>query len=496
MSDQPSARARWRPRSTSSLHIQPWRPHSARWPTCSAPAGPSSSWASATKRFCCSGRRDWDSSSRRHSFATASSASQVDPRLRRAAAVGALEHEPGALAGGVGGGDVEEVDVVAAGLAQRVGEAAGAEHVELEDVVQRLLEGHRRGAVDGDVGARELLGVEAAEALGGEVGGQRAQAAGGERLVGQPAGERLAREDLLHEPLMRGVVVGRAQQQRDRPGARDLAQPGRQDGLAEEPGGAREQQLRVGEPYGDALGHGGAHRGGAAGVRSGPGPYPLRRGARDREGVVERSRSQRRPADDRALVARGADRVPQRRLQTPARRDAGEGVRGQLEAAELAEVADAELVEPERLHRSLGAVDLQQDVRRDRGAVGDARGEAGARRLACAGHAERLGKLAHAGLGELDQRMHDAVLACRLQAGSPVAEVVGVRPGEHGGVAALGGDPLERVVQLGLAVVAAVPAVRAVALAVHLVGRDRLVGDPDRPCDVARAVELPGRQRG
>ena len=194
---------------------------------------------------------------------------EVDPRLRRPAAVRALEHEPGALAGGVRGGDVEEVDVVAAGLAQRVGETAGAEDVELEDVVQRLLEGDGRGAVDGDVGAGELLGVEAAEALGGEVRGQRTQAAGGQRLVGQPTGERLARQDLLHEPLVGRVVVGRAQEQRDRPGARDLSQPGRQDGLAEEPGGACEQQLRVGESYGDALGHGGAHGAGRPG--SGPG---------------------------------------------------------------------------------------------------------------------------------------------------------------------------------------------------------------------------------
>ena len=276
MSDHPSARARCRPRSTSSPHIQPWRPHSARWPTCRAPAGPSSSRASATKRFCCSGSRDCDSSSRRHPFATASSASRSTHGSDGPAAVRALEHEPRPLARGVGGGDVQEVDVVAARLAQRVRQPARAEDVELQDVVQGLLEGDGRGAVDHDVGAGEQLRIQSAEPLGGQIGGQGAQAAGGERLVGESSGERLARQDLVDHALLGGVVVGRAEQQRDGAGALDLAQPRCEDGLAQEAGGAREQQLRIGEPCGDAVGHGCARWGGSARLRSGRDPIRFR----------------------------------------------------------------------------------------------------------------------------------------------------------------------------------------------------------------------------
>ena len=80
----------------------------------------------------------------------------------------------------------------------------------------------------------------------------------------------------------------------------------------------------------------------------------------------------------------------------------------------------------------------------------------------------------------LQQRVNDAVLGGRSQAGPPVAEVVGVRARQQRRVAALARERGERVVELGLAVVAAVAIVAAVALARELVRRDRLVGDADR----------------
>ena len=57
--------------------------------------------------------------------------------------------------------------------------------------------------------------------------------------------------------------------------------------------------------------------------------------------------------------------------------------------------------------------------------------------------------------------MDDAVLLGGAQAGPPVPDVVGVRAGEHDRVAAAGGERRELLVELGLAVVAAVAAVRA-----------------------------------
>ena len=168
-----------------------------------APAGPSSSWASATKRFCCSGRRDWDSSSRRHSFATASSASRSTQGSDVPLPYGRSSTRPVRWPAAYAVETWTKWTSSQPASRSASDQTARAEHVQLEDVVQRLLEGDGRRAVDRDVGAGELLRVAAAEAVGGEVRGERTQAAGGQRLVGQPAGERLARQDLLHEPLVR-----------------------------------------------------------------------------------------------------------------------------------------------------------------------------------------------------------------------------------------------------------------------------------------------------
>ena len=119
-----------------------------------------------------------------------------------------------------------------------------------------------------------------------------------------------------------------------------------------------------------------------------------------------------------------------------------ECVLGQLHPAQRAVVADAEHAVAESLHRELRAVDLRQDLGVDRGAVRNARSETGGRRLLGARDAERTGELAHLLLADsgVDQRMDDRVLGGGSQAGPPVAEVVGVRAGEHGRVATTRGE--------------------------------------------------------
>ena len=74
--------------------------------------------------------------------------------------------------------------------------------------------------------------------------------------------------------------------------------------------------------------------------------------------------------------------------------------------------------------------------------------------------------------------------------------VVGVGAREQHAVAAAPRELGERVVELGLAEVAAIRPVAAVALARELVGGDRLVRDPDRGGHAARAVELAGGDGG
>ncbi len=91
--------------------------------------------------------------------------------------------------------------------------------------------------------------------------------------------------------------------------------------------------------------------------------------------------------------------------------------------------------------------------------------------------------------------MHDVVLARSDEPGPPVALVVGVRSREHHRVSAAPREGSERVVQLGLAVVAAVAAVRPVSRTCELVRPDDLVGDADRVSDGARTGQLARRER-
>ena len=160
-------------------------------------------------------------------------------------------------------------------------------------------------------------------------------------------------------------------------------------------------------------------------------------------------------------------------------------------------VADPQHGEPEGAHGPLGAVDACERLGIHRGSVGDARGEAGRGRLVRARHAELAGELAHGGLAGagVEQRMPDAVLRRRAEAGTPVAGVVGVGARQQHAVAAALGELGEHVVELGLAEVAAVGPVATVAVAGELVRRDRLVGDADRGGDAARALELAGGHR-
>ena len=90
--------------------------------------------------------------------------------------------------------------------------------------------------------------------------------------------------------------------------------------------------------------------------------------------------------------------------------------------------------------------------------------------------------------------MPDGVLGGCTQARAPVTDVVRIRPGEHGRESSPSSEGRQLVVELALAVVAAVAIVPPVPLSLELGGRDRLVLDADRTRDVARAVELAGRQ--
>src|SRR4029450_12385176 len=128
-----------------------------------------------------------------------------------------------------------------------------------------------------------------------------------------------------------------------------------------------------------------------------------------------------------------------------------------LDAAEVAVVADAQDAVTQRFQRALGPVDLAERLGLDGCAVRAPRGEARRRRLLGAGKGESAGQrpdlvLAQAGL---EQGVHDAPLARRLETGPPVAEIVDVRARGHGVVAPAAREVEQPGVQLALAVVAA-----------------------------------------
>ena len=87
------------------------------------------------------------------------------------------------------------------------------------------------------------------------------------------------------------------------------------------------------------------------------------------------------------------------------------------------------------------------------------------------------------------------VLGRRAEPRAPVTEIVHVRAGEHRIEAARGRNDSQPVVQLGLAVIAAVGPVAPICLAGEFIRPDLLMGDADRPRDAASPIELAGGKR-
>jgi len=142
-------------------------------------------------------------------------------------------------------------------------------------------------------------------------------------------------------------------------------------------------------------------------------------------------------------------------------------------------VADADLMEAERVEGLFGLLDLREVFAGDRTPVLDARGEAGGGGFVPEGKTGLLGEGADLGLGELrgDQRRDGVVLGCGLLARAEVAAVVEVHP--VGDVAeALGGAGLLHAgEELVFAVEAALAVVELVGGIFKLVGLENLRGD-------------------
>ena len=133
--------------------------------------------------------------------------------------------------GDVGGGDVDEVRP-RAGALEVLEQADRAEGVESESLVEGLLEGDRRRAVDDGVDSRPLGAVR--QAVLAEVAGDRPDPAAVAEL-----GEGLGDEHLV-EQAAPGLVVGGRPEQHDQPlDPLAVAQQRRQHRFAEEPRGAR-----------------------------------------------------------------------------------------------------------------------------------------------------------------------------------------------------------------------------------------------------------------
>ena len=130
----------------------------------------------------------------------------------------------------------------------------------------------------------------------------------------------------------------------------------------------------------------------------------------------------------------------------------------ELEARDVAVVADAQLAEAERAQAVLEGVDAAEALGGDLGAVGEARRQAGELRLVPGRQPELARQRAHVGLGEagLDQRVARAALVGGGQAGAVIAEIVEVGAEQDLGEAERVGARAGDLEQLGLAVVAAV----------------------------------------
>ena len=103
---------------------------------------------------------------------------------------------------------------------QPLEQARGAVGVEGERVVEGLLEGDGRGAVDDGVDPGPLLASDPGQAVAREIAGDRLDAARLDPrsdLVRGEVGEGVVGQDLVEEPAARPLGVGRPQQHHDPP---------------------------------------------------------------------------------------------------------------------------------------------------------------------------------------------------------------------------------------------------------------------------------------
>ncbi len=155
------------------------------------------------------------------------------------------------------------------------------------------------------------------------------------------------------------------------------------------------------------------------------------------------------------------------------------------------------LPEAQVLQQPLGTSDLRQLFHLDRHPERDPRGEARGRRLVPRGDAQLTRCLAHIRLRHrhLDERVTHPVLGRGRQSRPEVAEVVHVRARHHDREVVLLGDAREHVVQLGLAVVAAIGAVREVRRPFGLVRAHGSMDDAQRVGDAPSLIGLARGQR-
>ncbi len=165
----------------------------------------------------------------------------------------------------------------------------------------------------------------------------------------------------------------------------------------------------------------------------------------------------------------------------------------ELQAHEIAVVARADDAVAAGAEPLLGGADAAELLGDDGQPVGDARREAGARRLRGEiGEALVAEQRAHVVLGEarVAERREDGALARGALPGTEVARVVGDLAVGDGLETALGADRLQHVEELGLAVVAARGVVHRVERVLDLLRRDEPVLDAERLGAGARVAPI------
>src|SRR5262249_16793856 len=148
-------------------------------------------------------------------------------------------------------------------------------------------------------------------------------------------------------------------------------------------------------------------------------------------------------------------------------------------------VPDAHDVIAESPQGQLRAIDESERLTIDPRAVREPRRKAGRSCLLRARNPQRSGESAHLLLADarLEEWVPDTVLGRGGEPWAPVADIVGVRAREQRRKPAARSKCAQPLVELRLAVVAAVAAIGDVALSLQLVRRDHLVRDADSPCD-------------